>query len=191
MDWDTQVAKWTHEGKVWRANETALQAAVLAVPTTTAAWALYNGEPKGGKWYIVLASYAIQGANGATLSQWGLVHQVSDRAQGTAEPTDDLVTAAVVVNQKGNQGVYNGAAVISLALAVLDDRWSPIGPTAAIVVASLSGSQLYVPHTPPSMIPPGSIHSLEMVASHTAITGRMGDLWAEVTEEELKDIGIL
>jgi len=77
------------------------------------------------------------------------------------------------------------------ALAVLDDRWSPIGPSKEIVVASLSGSQVYVPHNPPSMIPPGSIHSLEVTSSHTAATNRVGDVWAEVSEEELKDIGLL
>ena len=56
MDWETQVLKWVNEGKVWRANETALAAVVTAVPTTTAGITFWNGQPRGGKYYLHLAS---------------------------------------------------------------------------------------------------------------------------------------
>ena len=188
MDWETRVAKWVNEGKVWRANETTLAASPIAVPTTTAPWALYNGEPKGGKAYVILGSYGIQGGTPAALNSWGLVDQVSDLATGTTEPAADLVTSAVAVNRKGNQGIYGGAAVISLALTVLDDRWAPVGGSTNTVVVSLTGTQLYVSLAPPVILPPGSIYSLASVASAVAVTVRLGNVWAEIEPAELAEI---
>ena len=190
MDWKTRVAKWVHEGKVWRADATATAAGVKAVPTTTAAWMFYNGEPKGGDVYVMLATFGIQTVAGAALSSWGIVNQVSDLATGTTAPTADLVTSLVCVNMKGNQGVYGGSAVISLADTVVDDRWAPIGNSTNTAVQSLSGTQIYVPLWPPVLVPPGSIYSLTSIVASTDEDIRLGNVWAEVDPAELAEMGL-
>ncbi len=190
MDWKTRVTKWVHEGRVWRANESSGTAFVTAVPTTLAAWALFNGEPTEGKYYVVLSAYAIATLMPGALTQWGMVHQISNLATGTATPAADLVTSTVCVNLKGNEGVYGGRAIISLALAVLNDRWATIGANRNSVVNSLEGQQVYEAHTPPIILPPGSIYSLEGVASATGVQGSLGNVWAEVDAKEIRELGL-
>ncbi len=193
MDLKTRIAKWVHNGQVWHARETTATALVIAVPTggtTTAAWALYNGEADAGKSYVVLAAFGIQHAAAAPLNSFGLVYQVSDLATTTAEPAADLVTLTVVQNMKGNAGTYGGAAVISLALTVQNDRWAPIGQSVNPILASLPGLQIYEDHVPPVVLPPGAIYSLEGVAAAVGVTARLGCVWAEVEASELKEMGL-
>ncbi len=189
MDWDTRVMKWVNEGKVWRADETTLRSSVLAVPTTTAGISLQNGEPTNGKHYVVLAIYGIQGGTPAALTSWGIVHQLSDLAVGTADVTAELDTAVTVVNLKGNGGIYGGAARMDIDLVVLDDRWAPIGYSTNTAVISLTGSQIYEPLNPVQIIPPAAVHSLEAVASAVDATVRLGWVWAEIEPEELDSLG--
>lgn len=191
MDWKTRVAKWVHEERVWRANESTGTASLTATPTTTAAWAIWNGEPTEGKYFVMLAAYAHVDSLPAALTQWGLHHQVSKLAIGTAAPAADLVTSTVVVNQKGNSGVYGGRAVISLALAVINDRWSPVGENSNSVVNSLEGQQVYQPLRPAVMLPPGGLYSLHSVASATTVDTVLGNVWAEVDAEEIREMGLI
>ncbi len=192
MDWKTQIAAWVAQGRVWRANETTLAAVVTAVPTTTAGISFFNGELEGGKSYLLLAAYAIQGGTPAALSSWGLVHQLSHLATGTVEPAAGalLVTSTVVAGLRGNQGVYGGAAVIDIGETVLDDRWAPIGNSEDTVVISLTGSQLYIPLMPPIEVPPGALYSLMGVGAAVDITLRMGAVWAELEQAELDALGL-
>ena len=190
MDWKTRVAKWVHEERVWRANESTGTASLTATPTTTAAWALWNGEPTNGKYYVMLAAFAHVDSVPAALTQWGLHYQVSKLAIGTGAPAADLVTSTVVVNMKGNAGVYGGRAVISLALAVINDRWSPIGTSTSSLVNSLEGQQVYESHRPAVLLPPGGLYSLHSVASVTTADTVLGNIWAEVDASEIRELGL-
>ena len=186
MDFDAHVARWTNEGKVWRVNETSLAAVVTAVPTTTAGISFWNGNLKGGKVIVALAVYAIQGGTPAALNSWGVVHQLSDLAQGTADPLPGAVLTpdVVVVNMKGNAGKYGGGLVIDIGETVLDDRWAPIGDSVNTVVISLTGTQIYTPLFPVIEIPPGAMYSLMGVGSATDVTLRIGIVFVELAVEE-------
>ncbi len=186
MDLLTRVMKWTSEGKVWRADETTLRASVTAVPTTTAGISIWNGEPNiGGKAYVFLVVYGIQGGTPAALNSWGIVHQVSDLAAGTTQPTADLASSTIVVGMGGNKGIYKGAAVFDVDLSVVDDRWAPIGYSTNTSIISLTGTQIYVPLMVPVIVPPGAVYSLEATAAAIDVLTRLGWIWAEVEQEEL------
>ena len=139
---------------------------------------------------MVLAAFAHVDSLPAALTQWGLHYQVSKLAIGTAAPAADLVTSTVVVNQKGNAGVYGGRAVISLALSVVNDRWSPIGQSVTSLVNSLEGQQVYEAHKPAVIVPPGGLYSLHSVASATTVDTVLGNIWAEVDASEIRELGL-
>ncbi len=193
MDWNMQIARWVHEGKVWRVNATDLDPAVTAVPTVAGGTSLYNGEREGrkGKSYLLLAVYGIQGGSPGALSSWGLVDVLSSLAQGTTEPAAGalLDTDDVVKNLQGGVGKYGGAAVIDIAETVIDDRWAPIGNSIDTVVISLTGSQIYKALDVPVEIPPKAMYTLQGVASATDVTVRHGFVWVELTQAELDAIG--
>ena len=188
MDWEILQGHWVHEGKVWKALETNFTAMATAVPTTTAAFSLYNGEPAGGSWYVILAAYGIQGGTPGNRVQWGIVSQVSSLATGTAEPTADLDTVDVMAPLVGSGGKYGGAAVIDLGLTVVDDRWAPIGYSIDSARSGTAGTQIYTPIEPAVQLPPGSIYSLEAVASGSDSTVKLGCMWAEVDHDVLDEL---
>ena len=187
MDWETQVAKWVYEKKVWRSNETALAAAVTAVPTTTAGITFWNGEPEGGKSLLFLAVYAIQGGTPGEINSWGMVHQLSDLATGTVDPSPGAIldTSDVVVSYKGNAGKYGGAVVVDIGETVLNDRWAPIGNSTNTVVISLTGTQTFFPLSPVIEAPPGAMYSLMGISAAVDVTLRMGAVWVELEQAEL------
>ena len=179
------LSKWVQEGKVWQAIETTATAFVIALPTTTAGFSMYNDEPDTGKWYVVLGALAWQAANAATQASWGIAHQVSSVKPAT-KPTADLAAATIVKGLRANMGTYNGRAIFDLALSVADDRWAPVSGSVNTVVVSLSGTQLYIPLAVPVHLPPGGVYSVEGIASAVDITGKLGFVWAEVYRDELE-----
>lgn len=174
--------KWLVEGKGWRFIETSATAFVIALPTVTAGVSLYNDEVRD--WYVVDSVFAWQAANGAAQASLGIAHQVSSVKPAT-KPTADLVTGTVIKGLKGNQGQYAGAAIIDLALSVADDRWEPVGPSVNTAVVSLSGTQIDVPLHQPVLLPPGSLYSVEGIASAVDITGKLGMRFYQVDPDEL------
>ena len=192
MDWDTQVARWINESKVWTVIESSLAAVVTAVPTVTAGISLFNGNPEGGKSFLVLALMAIQGGTPATLNSWGIVHNLSSLATGTAEPGAGalLDTDDVVINLKGGSGKYGGAAVVDIGETVINDRWTPIGDSVNTVVISLTGTQIHKTLKPVVEVPPNGLYSLMGVGSTNDLTVRKGFIWAELEQEELDNLGL-
>ncbi len=174
-----EYAELVNEGCVWTAEQATLVACAIAVPTTTAGISLYNNEPEGGKSYVILDIFGIQGGAPAALNSWGILHCIHADKPATL-PTADLATATYVKGMKPRQGSYGGAAILDLACSVTDDLWRPAGNSINTVVISLTGTQIYVLIDGKVVIPPGGMYSLRGIASAVDVTVRLGYTWAEV-----------
>lgn len=175
LPWQAMLVQ---QGVCWTVGQAAATAAVVALPTTTAALSLYNNEPDGGKSYIVFAVGTSQVAAPAALDTFSLVHCINMDKPGTL-PTQDIARTSVK-GLKARQGPYQGNAIIDLAATVTDDLWKAVGSSQNTAVASATGAALEVLHTIPVILPPGGMYSLQITATSTSVTGRSYFKWAEL-----------
>ena len=126
----------------------------------------------------MIAVVCTQVGNGAALNSWHLMHLPS-HIKPTTKPTADIAVASIRSFGKTPSRAYGGKAIVDLAATVVDDLWAPIGPMVGTTVASLTGTAVWVPLNGGVILEPGGQYSIEMVASATGITGRLGFVWAE------------
>lgn len=175
-------AELVRQNVVWTGGQATATAAVAAAsyPTTACQLALGNGEQEGtGKSYIILAVTGVQIGNGAALNSWGIVYGVSQAKPTTAIAAD--IAVASIRPLRGNGGAYGGKANIDTGPTLdVDPLYKPLGPFAGATVASLGGTQVFIPVDGLIILPPSSLLALHVVASATGITTRLQFIWAEV-----------
>lgn len=164
-------------GVVWSGGQATGVAALIVPPTTVSQISLYNNEEVGGPSYRLLRIYGFVTATPVGLSQFGLFHCVH-RAQPAALPPRDIPITSIT-NMKALSGDYAGRARISLALAVIDDLWKPVGYSILNAVTGV-GWQVDVWLDSLVILPPGGLYSLAAVASSITVSTRLGFTWAEV-----------
>jgi hypothetical protein len=91
-------------------------------------------------------------------------------------------TAAAIVPKGLSGRVYNGRAVLALALAVTDDLWVPANCQGNQAPGTNQiGSVVSAPIDGRIIVPPGHLYSIAVLANTAAtITVRMGLRWHEV-----------
>lgn len=175
-------AKWVAEGKGFRAIEATTTAGVAALPTTTAGLTIQNGETEDGKWYVVHSIFATFEASAAAVETAYLAHCVG--MNRVAAATQDLALTSVKPLLAG-AGPYSGSAILDLAATVIDDLWMPASNTVSNAVASNGEFSLIAVLDGLVIIKPKAQYSLEICATTTGVTGRLGLCWFEVDREEL------
>lgn len=172
-------AEMTRRYEGWSAISTAGAVSLVARPTTLANVTLWNGEPDGGKSYIIdriFSHILVSGAEQGRLSLWVCSHPI-----GTATPDTGVLAAAV--NQKnGNRGgLYNGLSVFDIADTCIDQGWYPWGNSVDYELTGvLPGSALDVRVEGRLIVPPSAGISLQVVATVNDNTCCCGLSWYEV-----------
>lgn len=168
-------AELVRMGRSFMAVQTSAVAPVAALPTTTAQLSLWNGEPAGGRIYIIDSVFAICVVSAGAATGLGLVGMMNV-ARTSTPPTADLTP-------KGLAGqAYNGKGIVDLAVgSLVDDGWHPLG-SSVVGPASQIGLTVDVPLEGRYIIPSGGGYfHLACVANTAAtITVRMGIRWHEV-----------
>jgi hypothetical protein len=101
----------------------AATAALTAVPTTTAGHSLWNGEPDNGKCYAIDSFGAVEIVTDATQQNSIALFALVNKGK-IAAPTD----AGLVYGSMSGR-VYGGAAKTIAGATVVNDIWTPHGPS--------------------------------------------------------------
>lgn len=165
----------TRRGNGWQAMATAAVAALVVRPSTTAMATLWNGEPAGGKSYIIDRAFAHQLVSTAAAgfhSLWLCVHPV-----GMAAPTNDITVRNSLSGKKitaiGYSRFDNGATVV-------DDGWFPWGNWGQVEATGvLPGGHVEAEVAGRIIIPPTAGLSIQVVASVVGNTFTAGFAWYE------------
>jgi hypothetical protein len=172
------MAECVRQGRTWQCSIPTGSAFthVAAWPTTRAELLLYNGEPSGGRSYVIESAWAANVATSiAAASAYTLLGQVV--ASG-ATPTDN--TACLITSRAG-KGAYTGLAKKAIANTSygIASQWevlaaAPAGPAASIglaVIADIKGGII---------LPPGSLLLLNLIVGTATGTACIGVVWSEV-----------
>lgn len=165
-------------GDSWQVMTSSAQAPLTAVPTTTGALNLWNGEQSNGKSYVIDRVQVAEIVVDATQSNSTAVFACLVRPPVTA-PTD----AALTIRSLSGRNAYSGRARTTVAAAVTNDGWFPIG-TSAPMAAAAAGSAWKVTDIPINglyIVPPGAQFCVAAAkAAATAGQCHFSIIWHEV-----------
>ena len=183
-------AQLVAEKRVWRANETAATASVVALPTTAALFTVGNNEPDDGLWYVVIAAYGFNSANAVAIDNFALAGCISQQRAltGGIDVTlaRDIAAGTGVVNQLGGSIVYSGNAILDAGVTITDDRWFPLGMNSgSTAVNSATGGAVFNWLHGLVILPPKTLFGMVSTATSTSNTTRKGLIWAEVPKSYL------
>ena len=165
----------TAQGAGYQAQSTSAIAALVIRPDTTAAFTLWNGEPGGGKSYIIeriMAFNLVSTAAQTFASIWVCSHPV-----GMAAVTADITA---VKSTRGISG-YGGNARLDVGATVVDDGWFPWGLSSEAEEAGvLPGGVICAPIAGRIIVPPTAGVSMHIVSGLVGDTFTHGFHWYEV-----------
>ncbi len=169
----------TRGGFAFHCENTTPTAAVIALPTTTAAIGFWNSAADGGKSMIVDALYAVAMTDGAALPQSGIIYVLGQTRVVT-------LTSGLTARRNNGYGATNDSvAVIAAGGAILDAvtgvaiGWQPAGSSVVAAVASLGGMGLWVAIDGRLIIPPGRQFGINILSSASGSTWNVGMMWHE------------
>jgi hypothetical protein len=161
-------------GDSWQVMTSTAIAPLTALPTTTGALNLWNGEAANGKSYVIDRVQVAEIVVDATQSNMTGLFACLIRPPVTA-PTD----AALTIRSLSGRNAYSGRARTTVNAAVTNDGWFPIG-TSAPAAAAAAGSAWKVTDVLLNglyLIPPGgtfAVHAAKAAATaaqcHFSIT---------------------
>jgi len=153
--------------------------ALITIPTTLAGLALQNGEPSGGKSYVIDRVWCKNVTTTAAANYVTILAQVI--TSGTTLVADSANKTVQSLNGKSSYTGRAQIAIASTAVGALTDKWMPLAgagnsqPTstsiAALVEANVYGK--YV-------IPPGATFALNAQEAVSGGTMILGVEWHEV-----------
>lgn len=149
---------------------------VLAMPTTLAVLALYNGEAVGGRSYVIDTVWSFNQATSAAAEQMALICIL---LPSLAAITHD---ATQFCNSRSGRPNYTGKAkwAVNQTMTGGTDLWSVLqssNPTSAsaskgfATVAEVNGGWI---------VPPGATFGVNVIAGVAAASSIMGIVWHEV-----------
>lgn len=165
-------------GDSWQTMLAAGVAPLTAIPTTTAALVLWNGEAANGKSYVIDTVFCTEGVVDVTQSNMTSLFVMLGRPPVTT-PTD----VALAIRSLSGKNAYSGRARTVVGGTVVNDSWFPAG-TSAPAAAAAAGSAWKTLDWPINglyIIPPGGSFNLHAVkAAATAAQCFIGVRWHEV-----------
>lgn len=151
-------------------------ACVTAIPTTTAAHTLWNGESAGGKSLVIDKITWTCTTSAAAASAFSLVAVVNKTSSATAPATADTQAQTVYTTGRG----YAGKAKPSHTVTVVDDVWFPIGISFVTALTATVGSQLEANINGMIVLAPGYVMGVSCVAVNTTAKGKLAFWFHEV-----------
>lgn len=150
---------------------------VAAWPTTRAELVLFNGEPTGGKSYLIDSAWLTNITSQAAAQPFSLLGQLA--LTGIAAPTDDTAQLIFSRSSRRQYGGQAKRAVASTAFA-LANKWEIIGNSAISPMTTNLGASIYVDLFGGWLVPPGGAFCLAGLAGTAAGTAIAGLTWHEV-----------
>lgn len=165
-------------GESWQVILSTGVAPLTGVPTTTAALVLWNGEPAGGKSYVIDSAGCVDNAVDATQSNMSTLFVMVGKPP-VAAPTD----AALVIRSLSGRTYGGRARTVVNPATVVNDGWFPAGTSAPAAAAAAGSGWKALDWALKGMyiIPPGgsfNVHNVKVAA--TATQGLMFIRWHEV-----------
>ena len=170
-------------GRAFQITTTTAVAGAVAIPTTTGGLSLYNGEPDGGRSYVIdfiSASNAVSTAVAAQASLIALIGQVRE-----AIPTNSALIAKKMnglgggTNDTKARTILTGTALPGTTGIAAD--WFPVGPSAVKPgVAATPGYSLYADLQGRVIVPPGRYFSMHVLANVVGETFQLCIAWHEL-----------
>jgi len=164
------------QGNSWQKLSDAV-ACVTAVPTTTAAHTLWNGEPAGGKSYVIQGLSWMCTTSAAAATKFGAVVQIDNSLYAAVPATADT---AVAINSLNGKGAYSGRARSSHTVTVVDKGWMPLGGSIETALTATVGAALDIPINGGIILPPQMLLCVSVVAVNTTALGQLSFRWTEL-----------
>lgn len=153
-------------------------ACVTAVPTTTAAHTLWNGETTGsGKAYVIDRITWVCLTSAAAATNFSMQGVVNKTAAASVPATADTQAQTVYSTGRG----YSGKARVSHTVTVVDDVWFPLGNTLVTALTTTIGHTLDVPINGEIILAPGYVMGVSIMAVNTTAKGTLCWWFHEVT----------
>lgn len=157
-------------------NGATYKAPIQAIPTTTATWALYNGEPDGGKSYLVeiAACFSVSGTLGLGLSLLGGVTKTRQSAAVAA------YSGTVLDSLSG--GAMNSRAALGNAVTLANTPvWVPLESRDQVSAVSVGSGLVAKDLAGRFLVRPGCCFALDVMApvGTTALFG-VAVAWSEL-----------
>lgn len=151
-------------GDSWQVMTATAIAALTAQPTTTGALNLWNGEPAGGKSYVIDSVGSVEVVVDATQSNCTAMFVMNNKTP-VAAPTD----AALAIRSLSGR-TYGGRARTTVNATVTNDGWFPTGNSAAPAPAAAGSAwkQFDWPLKGLYIVPPGGqfcVHAAKVAAT--------------------------
>lgn len=177
------LAEVVRLGRSYTVIETTAVAPVVAIPTTSAKLAIWNGEPDNGRCYIIDSVFAI--AATASISQsFMMVGQLNlgRKAATTNSALQFKSLSAYGVRLTGTTLGYQGRGRVSIAQAVTNDNaWQALGTSFLFDDVSPIGSIVTACQCGRIIVPPGHIFGISCISTDAgSTTVRHGIRWHEV-----------
>ena len=170
----------TRMGNTWCAHIAAASAFTLvaALPTTRAELMLYNGEPAGGKSYVIDSVWLTTIVTTTALTPVTLLVQLVPAATMTA-PTNDLT--GILFSSRSGKAAYGGYAKRALATATcVANMWQSVGSGTGAATASIA-TGCFADVFGGFVVPPGAGFGINAICGTTVgASGIMGLTWSEV-----------
>ena len=160
-------------GESYFGMTTTAAAALTTIPSTVGMFCLWNGEPDGGKCYILDSAMAQCSAAGTT-TMTATIFGMNNKAR-VATPT-----SVITPNSLSGRRTYRGKGVIATGLTVSNDVWMPIGNTVTGATTGALPHNIDAPIKGIIIVPPGGLFSIHIQAVNTTSTYNMGMRWHEV-----------
>lgn len=173
----------TRMGRAFQITTTTAVAAAAAIPSTTGGLSLYNGEPDGGRSYVIdfISANGVATAAAAGHAQLlALIGQVRE-----ALPTNSALIAKKLnglgggTNDTRARTILTGTALPAGTGIAAD--WFPVGAgLERAAAASLPGQGLYWEANGRVIVPPGRYFSMQVLADTAGSTFQLCIAWHEV-----------
>ena len=154
---------------------------VNALPTTRAEIMLYNGEPAGGKSYVVDSAWMFGITSMAAAQPIVLIAQLVPSSTMVA-PTHSATTT--ILNSLSGKANYSGYAKRAVAVTTcFTDLWSVVAQGLVPAPTTNLAASVYGDLFGKYVVPPGAGFGLAGVAGTAAGTAIIGVAWYEVQLE--------
>jgi len=167
-------AELVRMGNSWQGQLSTHVAPLAAVPTTTSGLTLYNGEPAGGKSYILEAAYAWCDTSIAATSVLALFGMLNSTKQSNVQ------TGALAIKSLNGKPNYGGKGTLTAGATVTNEGWLPVGNSQPSSGTTTVGLSVYAAMEGLFIVPPQCAFSLHALAEAAAGDVFLGLIWHEV-----------
>lgn len=183
-----ELAELVRLGGSYQAQTATGLAALTALPTTTAAMSIYNGEPAGGKSYLIESFGSWEAVVDATQADTTALFAMLNAGTVAALSTGTVIVPGTGFRSMSGRKGYGGRAIVNggaTGTTVTNDGWfahgaeaqAPLAPAAAGAIWKVNEARVRGLY----LVPPGGQFNIQTVKVAAAVAQQFWFLrWHEV-----------